>query len=112
MLLTDNLFYGISEETWGNFMGIRGKFSKIIARKINKKNCKIIHFPKKLKINSPIDYITFVVTKTYMEIRTQPPMTTENFLINNCSNWQTVETISKRFPQFHIISSFTLIIKA
>ena len=34
-------------------------------------------------------------------------MTAEKFLIHNCSNRQTVETICERLPQFDVKSPFT-----
>jgi len=34
-------------------------------------------------------------------------MATENFLINNCCDGQTVETVSECFPQSNVESSFT-----
>ena len=41
-----------------------------------------------------------------------PSMTAENFLVNNRSDGQAVEAICKCFPQFDIVSTFTLIIKS
>lgn len=39
-------------------------------------------------------------------------MTAENFLVNDRSDGQAVKAICKCFPQFDIVSTFTLIIKS
>lgn len=35
-------------------------------------------------------------------------MTAKYLLIQYCSNWETVETVRKRFPQFNVVPPFTL----
>jgi len=42
-----------------------------------------------------------------LEIWAQSPMTTEDLFINDGRNWQTVKAISKCFPQFDVIATFT-----
>ncbi len=36
----------------------------------------------------------------------------EDLLIDNSGNWQAIEAIRKRFPQFNIIPSLTFVIEA
>lgn len=39
-------------------------------------------------------------------------MHAEDFFVNKCTNWQTVEDIRKDFPEFNRVAAFALIIKA
>jgi hypothetical protein len=41
------------------------------------------------------------------QFRTQTTMHTQNLLINNCCNRQTVEAVCKCFPEFYVVASFT-----
>jgi len=38
-----------------------------------------------------------------LQIRTQPSVHRENLLVNDSGDWQTVETIGKRFPQLDVV---------
>lgn len=38
-------------------------------------------------------------------------MHAQNLLVNDGSNWQTIETIRKGLPQFNIISSLALLVE-
>ena len=42
-----------------------------------------------------------------LQVGTQPPVTAEDFLVNDSSNWEAVETVREGFPQLNVISSFT-----
>jgi hypothetical protein len=42
-----------------------------------------------------------------LQIWTQSSMATENLFINNGRNWQTVEAVGERFPQFDVIATLT-----
>lgn len=42
-----------------------------------------------------------------LQVRTEPPVTTEDLLINDSSNWEAVETVREGFPQLNVISPFT-----
>lgn len=35
----------------------------------------------------------------------------ENLLVNDGGNWQAVEAISKRLPQFNVVSSLAFVVK-
>ena len=47
-----------------------------------------------------------------VEVRTQAAMHGEDLLVDDCCNGQAVEAICERFPQFDVISSFALVVKA
>lgn len=36
----------------------------------------------------------------------------ENFLVNNSCDWQAIEAIGKRLPEFNVISSLALVVKS
>lgn len=42
-----------------------------------------------------------------MKIRTEASMTAKNLLVNNSSDWQAVEAIGERFPQFDVVPPLT-----
>ena len=44
-----------------------------------------------------------------LEIRTQTSVATEDLLVHNGGDWETVETVGEGFPQFDVVSSLTLI---
>lgn len=39
-------------------------------------------------------------------------MHSENLLVNDGSNWETIKTIREGFPQLYVVSSLTLVVKA
>ena len=39
-------------------------------------------------------------------------MHAEDFLINNSSNWEAVETVSESLPKFDVVSSLALVVEA
>lgn len=47
-----------------------------------------------------------------IEIWGQTPMHSENLLVNDGSNWETIKTIREGFPQLYVVSSLTLVVKA
>lgn len=36
----------------------------------------------------------------------------ENFLVNDSCDWQAIEAIGKRLPEFNVISSLALVVKS
>ena len=42
-----------------------------------------------------------------LKVRTESPVTTEDLLVNDSSNWEAVETVREGFPQLNVISPFT-----
>lgn len=42
-----------------------------------------------------------------LQIRTQTTMHCKNLLVDDSSDWQTVETVCKGLPQFDIVPAFT-----
>jgi len=41
-----------------------------------------------------------------LQVRRQTTMAAEDFLVDNCGDWETVETVGKCFPQFNVVASF------
>lgn len=42
-----------------------------------------------------------------LQVGTEPPVATEDLLVNDSSNWEAVEAVREGFPQLNVISSFT-----
>ena len=41
-----------------------------------------------------------------LQVRTETSMATEDFLVDDCSDGQTVEAVRKCLPKFYVVSAF------
>lgn len=46
-----------------------------------------------------------------VQVRTQASVHREDLLIDDCSNWQTIEAVSKGLPQLDVVPPFALIVE-